>query len=637
MQLLINLILFLILSIPAWATTWYVRDGGAAYGVTSITCNGLYNVAYTTGNGPNCALNDLSWVLGSNDAGATPTTGLMMGEDTAFVEGDSDITPGTQAIYIAGWGMANGGFYCNGGNSQFQRDCLLLNIPAGSAGHPTSIIGTGTHKPQIEGVFQNDRALTANNNYITLQNLEITSHASCAYNDPDGGCPAGDGILLSGDQMTFTDVYVHGFSRYGINTGQMGSATFTRTYVIGNGWGGITVGNGGSTSVTGTLTFNQPIVEWNGCVEAYPVSGGIDNPSNYAHCFGQGSGGYGDGLAFGSTGTNNAGNWTLVGPGSISFNTQDGLDVLHGNGNGTIQADKMRFEGNAGQQFKANALDVYLTNSIVIGDCGWWYGSTQAASGALHPGDSCRALGNAVVFNVTQNSLANINNNTILSNGNFLLVSIDQNNTDNCTGTVINLKNNIILGGYYWLDDSNFNVGGGNTKVGFIYNNGDSGNSGPCTNVTWTEDYNVISGISSATPNCGGAHDKCNTVPGFLAGTFPMGTSGGGLSTYYQGQAGVTLMPIASNSAAVSAGVNGLTYWNTSNDYYNNTETNPPVSGALIFGSLAVNGFTPCLFNSDCSSDICTANVCTGNTPPSTTNSNMIMLGNIVISGNIKP
>ena len=180
--------------------------------------------------------------------------------------------------------------------------------------------------------------VSAQNNYITLQWLEVTDHQACAYNDPAATCnysrgyPYGawgeDGIVIGGSGLNLTDVYVHGVGRYGINvadgTTSMGDVTFTRVWVIGNGYGGITTGL--NNNLTGTWTFNQPIIEWNGCVESYPMpNSGIDNPSNYSQCFGQNSGGYGDGLAFGPNGGLNAGNWTITGPGSISFNTQDGF------------------------------------------------------------------------------------------------------------------------------------------------------------------------------------------------------------------------------------------------------------------------------------------------------------------------
>ena len=508
-------------------------------------------------------------------------------------------------------------------SASFKYQCTYATIPAGSSGHPTSIIGTGTHKPMLLSQSRPLQIINEGGNYITLQWLEVADHDNCGYQNPVAPCASGsgliaypDGIVLGGDQIIFTDVYVHGFGRFGVRTETMGSGTFTRFWSIGNAYGGLTVGNGESVSVTGTMTFNQPIIDWNGCVETL-TNPGIENPLNYSNCYGQGVGGYGDGLAFGPSGNTNAGNWTITGPGSISFNTQDGFDILHGDANGNSQIDKMRFEGNAGQQIKSNSINMSLTNSIIIGDCGWWY---QAAQSTPTWSSICRAGGDVLLFNVTNNGVQNIFNNTFMSNGNISLESKDVNSTgcnqSGGSGTQINEQNNIVLGGYDWGDDTTWNGSGGNKFTTYIYNDGNDGNGGgTCGNLTWNEDYNVVSWSDA---KCVGAHDKCNTSPGFT-GSLPIGASGGAANTYYQGQVAVTLVPLASNSAAIGAGVNGLTYWNTGTDYHNNNQTATNTMGALIYGSLAANGFTPCFFNSDCSSNMCTANVCSGSSGATTT------------------
>lgn len=625
------------------ASVFYVRDGGGdLYNASQDPtgkCNGLTNAVYPgSGVNQNCAVSNPDYVLGLGCDNFGTITNCTYGPkiasgDTVFISGDSDVNPGTQAQYPIGWNPSSTDFFNgNYGNckSAYSYSCTMANLPAGTSGAPTSIIGTGTHQPQLYALNTPYQVLNADNNFITLQNLEITDHTACAYNDPTGSCSRyWDGIWLGGDSLILTNIYAHGLSRYGIVTDNMGSATFTNLWVIGNGYGGMTIGNGGTTSISGTLTFNQPIVEWNGCVEAYPVTGGIDNPSNYTNCFGQTSGGYGDGLAFGPSGNQNAGNWTITGPGSISFNTQDGLDTLHGAGNGTIQVDKMRFEGNAGNQVKMNAINESLTNSLVIGDCGWWFGAPQSLSGGMQSGDSCRALGDVFLFNVTNNSVTNIFNNTFMSNGNISLESKDEGSTGCNSNTTITAKNNIVLGGYAWWDDTTWNGSGGNSFTTYIYNAGNNGDGGgTCGGLTWNEDYNVV---SWSAPQCVGSHDKCNTSPGFT-GTIPIGTSGGGASTYYQGQGAVTQVPITNSSAAKGAGVSGLSYWNNSNDYYNVTRPSPPSIGGLEYASCAVNTFSPCFFNTDCCIGTCTNNVCAGASPGVSEYS--LISGKSLISGN---
>lgn len=630
--MLIKIILFLFLSSPAWATVYYTRDGGG----TAAQCDGKTNHVLAGASGTNCAFSHPRYALGFNcgsNGSSCGTAGVLVAGDTLNINGDSDISPGTQAQYMIGYDSDGSGAATPGCNSAFPYDCTLGNIPAGTdASHNTSIIGAGTHKPQLWGNQRPWYVLYADNNHITIQWLEVTDHSNCTKDATANACnysgsyPFGawaeDGIFWGGDDVNMTDVYVHGLGRYGMNTDNFTNVTFTRVYVIGNGQAGISTGTGATGS--GTFIQNQPIIDWNGCQEAYPIST-LENPANYSNCFGQASGGYGDGLAFGNTGSGNTGNWTIIGPGSISFNTQDGLDTLHGTGNGNMNVDKMRFEGNAGNQIKMNGLNNSLTNSIIIGDCGWWFGATQSASGAMLAGDTCRALGDAVLFNVTNNGVTNIFNNTVLSNGNITLESKDINSIG-CNGsTVIHEKNNIILGGYSWIDDTTFG-GGGNSQTTYIYNAGNDGNgAGTCGTLTWDEDYNVVSGTKSSNAGCVGSNDKCGTAPGFSAGTFPMGTSGGAANTYYQGQSGITLVPISSGSGAKGTGVGGLTYWNSSSDYYSVAKASPPSMGAIEFGSSAANSYL-CFFNSDCSSGLCTNNVCTSGVGD-------ILGGNITIKG----
>lgn len=615
----ISLFLLLILSPSAWATTYYVRDGGG----TATQCTGTTNAVYTTGSGQPCAYATPVWVTGGGFPGSG-TTPKWVGGDTMSIDGDSDLSPGTQAVYQIGFGMPN----TSGCGGAFEYACNLNNIPAGTdSSHNTRIIGTGTNKPKLLAYNTNHVLMTAQNNHLTIQNIELASDGS-GY----------DGLLLSGDDITLTDVYLHNFEHYVIDGGAFGSATFTRVWAIGGQLAGIQIGADGTEAVTGTLTFNQPIVEWNGCVEAYPLTHpGIDNPLNYSGCKGQADGGYGDGLAFGATGGAAAGNITIVGPGSISFNTSDGFDWLHGDtGTTTEQIDKMRLEGNAGQQLKMTGFNDYITNNVIIGDCGWWFGASQTLAGAMQPGDSCRAAGDTILVGVENSSTIILYNNTILTNG--IGIDYKDNTGTGCnSSTSVTVKNNLFLGGYYWLDDTTWNGAGGNSMTTYIYAAGNDGNgSGTCGRpgngsgglLTPVTDYNVVSGNKNSNFPCGGAHDKCGTGPGFAAGTFPMGTSGGPANTYYQGQAGVTLIGLAGNSAAVGAGVAGLSYWNNSNDYYNTTFAN--VIGALNLNSCAVNTFQPCFFNTDCCSGVCSVstNTCTSGT--GTTDS---FTGNLTITG----
>ena len=685
----ILLFIFILFSTPAWATNWWVRDGGGSvYGTSQATntCNGNTNAVYSFGASPNCALSGPGLVIGvTGDRGTNQ--GKWVGGDTLNIEGDSDnswnfvvsgvstlpavgdtytsnavtytvvqtlatgLTSGTmilsgasaplssgtltvvsgsgtspisfsaestaQARYMIGYGMPGyAGYVCNPAG---YYTCVLVNVPAGTVSNPTTITGIGSQKPQLWGTGGLYQVLNANNNYITIRNIEITDHATCGYNNQvaqacnfvdNNALDAREGLVVSGINIVLSDVYVHGVGQTGINTGALTNPFFTRVWVIGNANAGMVIGSGGNQNMTGTLTWNQPIIDWNGCIEKYPMPySGIENPNNVGNCYGHGNGGYGDGLPFGATGNNDPGNWVLIGPGSVSWNTQDGLDTRHGNANTRhVTIDKMRFEGNAGQQVKMQFLDDDVTNSIVIGDCGWWSGSPQASVGALNyaTSDACRAGGNVFFLSVSVGGTYNFFNNTIISNA----IAFETNDDANagCDGTTsLNIKNNIINGGYEWNSDTTWNSSGGNGITTFYYNDGYQ-SGGSCFNLLAHEDYNIIYSAKDMAAHCLGTHDICSTLPGFTSGTFPTGTSGGPLSSFYQGQSGISLVPISNTSPAKSAGVGGLSYWNNALDYYNNSNSS---IGGLEYQSTAANGYF-CFFNSDCSSANCSNNYCGG-------------------------
>lgn len=619
------LLLFFFVPVPTGKTspvTWYVRDGGGSvYGTSQATntCNGQTNAVYSFGASPNCALNHPRLVMGWDYDHPQPVR--WSGSDTLYVNGDSDVTPGTQAQYMIGYDETGGTTpTCT---TALSKDCELGEIPAGTSGNPTKLIGTGTHKPQFWGNQNIFYVIRADNNYIDIENIEVTDHSDCSYNDPVNACnlsgsyPFGafarTGMTLGSLGITLKDVYVHGLAIYAIVANAMTNPTFTRVWAIGNGFGGIILGNDGASAITGKVSFKQPIIEWNGCQEKYPLSvASINSPSNYKNCFGQTSGGYGDGLAFGATGSLSAGDWELIGPGSVSFNTSDGLDILHGIGGvGTDNIDKIRFEGNAGQQIKVTGLTANITNSVVIGDCGWWYGAAQSVAGGMAPGDSCRAGGSTIAYNIRTGTTISFYNDTFATNG--ILLNPNDSPANGCDVTTIqNFKNNIVIGGYTWLDSTGIVGGaGGNSLATFFYNSGTDGNgAGSCGSKTLTEDYNIVINTKNSNSPCAGTHDKCGTDPG-ITGTLPMGTSGGGVGTFYQGQSALTLVPIATTSAAKGAGVTGLTYWNSSTDIYDSSYASPPSMGAIEYNSKAGTGYM-CEFDASCSGGACTNNFCGG-------------------------
>ena len=76
----------------------------------------------------------------------------------------------------------------------------------------------------------------------------------------------------------------------------------------------------------------------------------------------------------------------------------------------------------------------------IVGNCSYFSGY-----GNMHPGDHCRALGNALSIGLHATSVANIVNNTITSEGDCLVLS-----GSGGTTAQLNLSNNVLLGQVDW-------------------------------------------------------------------------------------------------------------------------------------------------------------------------------------------
>ena len=192
----------------------------------------------------------------------------------------------------------------------------------------------------------------------------------------------------------------------GIRAGRLSDWRIENLSLVGNGWVGWEGDIDGNDSNSGLLTFSHWTVAWNGCVESYP-------PGEMLGCWAQPAGGYGDGLGTGETG----GHW-IIEDATFMYNTSDGLDLLYGNEDISIEIYRSWFEGNAGNQLKTSG-PLILENSVLIGNCSFFEGKAFTTSGAV---DHCRATGVAlsVVINDQQN--ARIINNTFTGEGDCLIV-----------------------------------------------------------------------------------------------------------------------------------------------------------------------------------------------------------------------
>lgn len=426
--------LLVVIALPSWATTYYVRtDGGP-----SPTCNGTADAAASAA--PACAFNNPQWVLPPGFTGDGVAPLLLKAGDTLVID------PGE---YEMGYGTP-GASACN---ANYTYNCALhQTLPSG-----VTIEGAScTDKPVLWGTGHAYNLLDlSGSSGVTVGCLELTDHSMCInYYTPTtntGGVTActnntttessaQDGIDISGAaNVTLHDLDIHGLAQYGIMAGRLtGTTKVTNVTLRANGWGGWDgdLGGGADSSDSGTLTFTGVNVSWNGCAEAYPAT-------TIVGCWGQNEGGYGDGFAEAKTG----GTWTFT-HSTFAHNAQDGLDLLYADGTGSVTVDHVTAWDNAGNGVKT-AGPATLTSSVVNGYCDDWSGYPIAGDGSSGvAGTMCRAEGTAVVMEFNgANQKVTLAYNTITGVGDTLFVGggSDYSYTPDATD-VVTFSNNILLG-----------------------------------------------------------------------------------------------------------------------------------------------------------------------------------------------
>ena len=474
---------------------YYVRpDGGS-----QTQCTGLVNAPYP-GNGTDqpCA-----W---DHPFRALPPGGTarIAGGDTLIVAGGS---------YKMGYG-APGAANCDQAGSY---DCHMPPVPSGlSPAQPTRILGagwdTGCSKPPE--LWGSGRPwfivnLTDSSN-VEFSCFEITDHSSCVENHSGSlACerdtpPYGDWASIGmyaedSANVLLRDLDIHGLASGGIHAGRLSDWTVENVRIAANGsvgWDG-DLWNG-SDSNSGTLTFRHWLVEWNGCGETYP--GG--SPTG---CWGQEAGGYGDGVGTGDTG----GNW-IIEDSAFLHNTSDGLDLLYHTLGGVVSLNRVRAEGNAGNQVKV-AGQTEISNSVLVGNCAFFEGKSYS-----YWVDHCRALGNTLELAFTGGEQISIINSTLYGQGDGLVGGGPRGGGLNCNGAeTITARNSIFLGDNDYFDPGDITF--------LFYQEG-------CGNLKLNSDYNVVHKAKNVT--CGqtgtyalsGIHDLCQNP--LLSGPFS-GTSYG--------------------------------------------------------------------------------------------------------------
>jgi hypothetical protein len=443
---------------PGSGTTWYIRlDGGS-----NTQCTGTTNAAYPgSGSGMPCAYNHPYQMLDYNGHWVK----FAGGDTIQFADPATNKTPYYMGEQNGGvgtdWSGQMGGAcpHPNAGHAA-GAGCILPIPPSGTALNPTRIIGqnagschtsqhTGLVNPTILSGIAGAFAVldVQGTSYVQLSCIELTQPDNCTNAGQGSGGGCGDlanyvsvgGIVLEygntaqgPSNFTMQDIAADGLAGYGIigshiNTTSADVFTASDIYLIGNGGAGWNSDGGGCIATcesVGTMNLSYLDVEGNGCLllKPFDVSQGLlANKFNY--CFGQNTGGYGDGFVLIA-----AGDVTVnVSHSKFNYNTQDGFDGLH------ISDDVSTFpslnissswaEGNAGQAIKiGTGAASTAINNVTISNCHILddpsaFPNNPSGWIPLDGGDTCRASGNQWAFQMKNGSTLLLENNTIMGYG----------------------------------------------------------------------------------------------------------------------------------------------------------------------------------------------------------------------------
>jgi hypothetical protein len=406
--------------------------------VTSGQCDGKADALYP-GSGVNkhCAFKDVRylWSDGSYTYGkAFPGWGWIgSGGDTYIIRGSI----GTGVAWRVGWNSA--ATYCD------PTGCWGITGDRGASGAPPPPSGTATQhtrilgenyascrsasaKTQLHGGWGVGTVLTLPGvSYVDVACLDITDYSACGRATQTVGCDstqdfAQNGIAFSNTSThdTLTDVHIHGLATNGISGPTGDGVVMDYVDMLGNASSGWDADNNDGSTGKGSLLVQHYNISWNGCAEEYPIVDALP----YGDCTDQDHGGYGDGFGTASRDSDAPGWQVHFDQGTVSYNTQDGLDALHigGKGSSMTVTHALAF-GNMGQQIKVGGATATITDSYIVGNC-------NAMSNAI-PGTPatynarldlfCRAGDTAIFINVPDAQPAIFRRNVLYSNNHVAL------------------------------------------------------------------------------------------------------------------------------------------------------------------------------------------------------------------------
>lgn len=426
----------------AQAATFFVRtDGGDA-----SQCTGRGDAAYPgSGTAQNCAWKHPYYALPSSGAAR------IAGGDTLMI--------GT-GEYMIGYGAPGAAGSCTSGD---RSACYLGKIPSGTASAKTRILGNSAAPPKLWGAERTWSILSLDgSSNVEVGHLEITDKSNCvsAHSVAAAACnrtsaPYGNwasvGLSASNSANVWLhDLNIHGLGLHGINAGGLSNWTMERVKINHNGWAGWDANVGAASSNSGAMVMRDIEIAWNGCGQDWQTGAAVN-------CWGQKSGGYGDGFGTITTG----GQW-LIEDAFVHHNTSDGLDLLYMDGapSTTITIRRAYAVANGGNQVKTRG-NATIENSVIVGSCAYFAGKYY-----MQAGDQCRASGNAVSISVGSNNTVNVRHNTITGQGDGLILT-----TEGDSSSKITIQNNALLG----MPDYLAGVAGNPSELAvahFAYNSG---------------------------------------------------------------------------------------------------------------------------------------------------------------------
>lgn len=425
--------------LPLSATTWYVRkDGGTRYSkdMPKGQCDGQADAAYPgKGTNKHCAFNDVRflWQDGSYTYGtAFPGWGwVIAGGDTVVIRGS--IADGVS------WrvGMNSPTQYCA------NNLCWGITSSPGASGAPPPPSGTAAqHTRILGGNFASCRSASARTqlhggwgvggvlnlsdaSYVDVACLDITDFSACGRATQSVGCDAtqdfaNNGILFSNKSThdTLTDVRIHGLAANGIYGPTGDGVVMDYVDILGNASSGWNADVGNGTTGVGSLLVEHYNITGNGCAEEYPI---VD-PLPYGDCTDQDHGGYGDGFGTATVDSHDPGWQVKFDYGTVSYNTQDGLDALHiSGGKSSMTVSHTLAFGNMGQQIKVGGAAPIVTDNIITGNCAAMKEAIPGFPAGFNAKLSlfCRAGDVAVLINVPPDVPAVYRHNTMYTAGNI--------------------------------------------------------------------------------------------------------------------------------------------------------------------------------------------------------------------------